>query len=380
MARPETGGGALPASGPDAIEAPRPYVVNLSLGAFSTDGLMQTSASDVEAIFDRHLPAFLDRSDGAVPLVIWAHGGIVSERAGLAIAAHQVPWWLRNGAYPLHFVWETGFVETLKQILGWRAGRDLAAGRADHAAELTQGPFAAQLWTAVKQSAALASGPDGGATDVGRRLARFCRENPGRLTVHAVGHSAGAIFHAHFIPAARAAGAPRFDSLQLLAPALRVDGFRSQLLPLVGADIDRLTLFTMNMRAEQDDTCFQVYRRSLLYLISRMFEPDDDAPILGLEQSIREDPELLRAFGLVPGVPGCADVVWSPTGQGAPLDGRSSATSHGGFDNDSDTMDSVARRILGRADIVEFPAGDGAADQPVQVAGGPQVSAPVTPS
>ena len=60
-----------------------------------------------------------------MPLVFWAHGGIVSERDGLAIARTQIPWWLENGAYPLHFVWETGFVETLKQLLGWRAGRDL---------------------------------------------------------------------------------------------------------------------------------------------------------------------------------------------------------------------------------------------------------------
>jgi len=363
--------GDLPASGPAAVEALRPYVVNLSLGEFSTDGVMQTSAYDVEAIFDRHLPAFLERTAGPVPLVIWAHGGIVSERAGLAIAAHQLPWWLRNGAYPLHFVWETGFVDTLKQILGWRAGRDLVQGRADHAAELAQGPFAAKLWTAVKQSAARACGPDGGATYVGRRLAEFCAENPGRVTLHAVGHSAGAIFHSHFIPSARAVGAPRFDSLQLLAPALRVDGFRSQLLPLVGTDIDRLTLFTMNMQAEEDDTCFQVYRRSLLYLVSRIFEVEDDAPILGLEQSIRDDPELLRAFGLVPGAKGCAEVIWSPTAPDAPLDSRSSATSHGGFDNDADTMNSVARRILDRPAIVEFPVGDAAigevSDVPVEV-------------
>jgi hypothetical protein len=39
------------------------------------------------------------------------------------------------------------------------------------------------------------------------------------------------------------------------------------------------------------------------------------------------------------------------------LDSRSSAISHGGFDNDPDTMNSVARRILGRPDILEFPIG-----------------------
>src|SRR6476660_8528672 len=98
---------------PRSLDALRPHVVNLTRGEFSTDGIMQTSQDDVDAIFDEHLPAFLARAKTTVPLVIWAHGGIVSERAGLAIAGLQIPWWRDNGAYPLHFVWETGFVETL---------------------------------------------------------------------------------------------------------------------------------------------------------------------------------------------------------------------------------------------------------------------------
>ena len=57
-----------------------------------------------------------------------------------------------------------------------------------------------------------------------------------------------------------------------------------------------------------------------------------------------------------PGLPGLVEVLWSPTAPDAPPDCRTSATSHGDFDNDPDTMDSVARRILRRTDIVEFPS------------------------
>jgi len=354
---------ALVVGGPDDVEPLRPYVVNLSNGEFSRDGDMQTSAADVDAIFDEHLPAFVERTAPRfaahpVPLVIWAHGGIVSERAGLTIAGHQVPWWLSNGAYPLHFVWETGFLDTMKQILRLQDDHPgVPGGAVDAAADPPAGRFGSQLWTAVKRNAALASSPWGGARYVAERLAGFCARNDGRIAVHAAGHSAGAIFHSHFVPAAREQGAPVFDSVQLLAPALRVDGFRSQLLPLVGHDIDRLTVYTMNMRAENDDNCFQLYRRSLLYLVSRVFEPESDAPILGLEQSIRQDAELVAAFGLQPGGQSRAEVIWSPTQDDAPPDSRSSATSHGGFDNDVDTMNSVARRILRQRDIVEFPSG-----------------------
>src|SRR5689334_5470252 len=113
---------------PRSLDALRPHVVNLTRGEFSTDGIMQTSKDDVDVIFDEHLPAYLSRANGPVPLVIWAHGGIVSEKAGLTIAANQIPWWLANGAYPLHFVWETGFVETLRQILQWRSEREGVGG------------------------------------------------------------------------------------------------------------------------------------------------------------------------------------------------------------------------------------------------------------
>ena len=353
----------------------RPHVVNLTGGEFSQTGEMTSCVHEVDNIFDVHLPAFVaevqQRSPGRpVPLIIWAHGGIVSESAGLQIAGNQVPWWLANDVYPLHFVWETGFLETAKRIFRRRAKQALQAHPElrNEAADPAAGPVldvpqyrskvAARPWIVLKENAARASDPGGGARYVAERLARFCADYRGRVSLHAAGHSAGAIFHSHFLPAARAVGVPRFDSLQLLAPAIRIDGFRKSMLPLVDEDIQRLTVYTMNMQAENDDTCFRIYRRSLLYLVSRRFEPEPDAPILGLEQSIRADPELITAFGLAAGSPGPAQVIWSPTPAGAPLDSRSRAVTHGGFDNDPDTMNSVARRVLGRTGIVGFPVAD----------------------
>ena len=142
---------AFVVGGPDDVEPLRPYVVNLSCGEFSRDGDMQTSAADVDAIFDEHLPAFVERTaprfaPHPVPLVIWAHGGIVSERAGLTIAGHQVPWWLSNGAYPLHFVWETGFLDTMKQILRLQDDHPgVPGGAVDAAADPPAGRFGSQL-------------------------------------------------------------------------------------------------------------------------------------------------------------------------------------------------------------------------------------------
>jgi hypothetical protein len=350
----------------------RPHVVNLTDGQFSQTGRMQSCRHDVDAIFDVHLPAFLDEAtrlygDNPVPLVIWAHGGVVSETRGLTIAEHQVPWWLANGVYPLHFVWETGFLETARQVFGRRARHRLTGQQTLRPGPVLEvpeydGPYAARPWAALKQSAAAASAPDGGARYVAERLARLCREQrtptgEPRVTLHAVGHSAGAIFHADFLPMAKQLQVPGFRSLQLLAPAVRVDDFRSAILSLVDQDIRRVTVFTLNSAAEDADYCFRFYRHSLLSLISRRFEPEKNAPILGLERSIRSDPELIAAFGLN-GDRGVADIVFSPTADDARPDSRSLSTSHGGFDDDPATMNSVARRILGRSDIARFPAGE----------------------
>lgn len=331
------------------LAALRPYVVNLTRGLLSTDGIMQTPIEDVDAIFDLHLPRFLAQRQaqgwaGPVPVVFWAHGGIVSESAGLRIAGQQVPWWLDNGCYPIHFVWETGFSDTLLSIANLIRAMQPTGGRG-------------APWWSVKVSAQVASRPGGGAYEVARRLVRFCAENPGRISVHAAGHSAGAIFHSHFVPAVVGLGGPGFETLQLLAPALRVDDFEATLLPLVGAGIDSLVLYTMNAEAERADSCFRVYRRSLLYLVSEVFEDPTDAPLLGMEISIRASRELLAAFGLDPAEQRAAEVVWSPTGPDAPPGRRSMSVSHGGFDNDAETMNSVADRILGGTVIANFPAG-----------------------
>lgn len=331
------------------LAALRPYVVNLTRGLLSTDGVMRTPVDDVDAIFDEHLPRFLARRaadgwSGPVPIVFWAHGGIVSEINGLRIAGHQVPWWLDNGVYPIHFVWETGFADTLTSIAGLIRTLQPTGGRG-------------APWWSVKVSARVASEPGGGAYLVADRLARFCAEHPGRITVHAAGHSAGAIFHSHFVPASVGLGVPDFRTVQLLAPALRVDDFEATLLPMVGSGIERLVLYTMNADAELADSCFRVYRRSLLYLVSELFEDPTDTPLLGMEVAIRASRELLSAFGLDPDEPRAAEVVWAPTDADALPGRRSLAVSHGAFDNDVDTMNSVAERILDAAVTTGFPPG-----------------------
>ncbi|WP_089168103.1 caspase family protein [Azotobacter chroococcum] len=340
---------------PQRLTALQPHVINLSLGRFSASGRISTTESDVDAIFEEHLVRALAEAKAQnrkLRLLFYAHGGLASESGGLAIAEKHIDWWMRNGVYPIYFVWETGLFESIGQMLK-RAVFGSPRGFIDSATDLLiesaaeplRGP---QIWGEMKLSAERAAQPQlGGAWQVAGKLKAFCDAHPGEIELHAIGHSAGSIFHSHFLAAAHNLGVPVFDTLQLFAPAVRVDTFKDQLLGLLDAGkvARKLTLFTMNKHYEKDDNCAQLYRKSLLYLIFNALEDKRGTPILGLEECLRADADLKRLFGLDGHHAGVGEVVWSvsPSESGR---SASHATAHGDFDDDPPTMNSAVRRIL----------------------------------
>lgn len=370
---------------PEQLDMLRPHLVNLNMGQLSRDGALKTSRGDVDAIFLEHLPREIPHggSDGhrRLRIVFFAHGGLVKESNGLEIARKHLSWWRKNDIYPIYFIWETGLFETLGQLLrrsrerGRRAlTRDLWDYTTDPLIELSvralQGP---RVWGGMKLSAALASAPgkaldevdvtlppagmdpdalEGGARYVARRLKAFCDKYRDQVELHAVGHSAGSIFHAHFLPAAIELGVPAFKSVHLLAPAIRVDEFKRRIAPHLGEGkgIEQMTLFTMRKDYERADHCAFIYRKSLLYLIYHALEPIPECPILGLETCLREDAGLRRLFGLGGAGGDRGQVVWSRSESDS---GRnaSRSVSHGGFDDDPATLNSVVRRILDKGDM-----------------------------
>jgi hypothetical protein len=354
------------------IDLLRAHVVNLDQGAFSDSGQFSTSATDVDAIFGWRLEQALREAQAAqrpLHLLFYAHGGLVAERTGLDSAARYIPWWRQNNVYPIFFVWETGLAGTLGALLRGRAAG--TRGIADWTDQLIENSVRAPgrpIWKNMKDSAEWAAAAEGGSRYVAQQLLAFCKRHPAeladhRIRLHAVGHSAGSIFHAHFLPLAWQLGVPAFRTLHLLAPAVRVDEFRRRLAGHVGSNINQLTLYTMHDQQERDDNCGGVYRKSLLYLVHHALESEQDALILGLASSLNQDEDMRRLLGLNGQTNPAARVVWSVTREPS---GRSSSTSttHGGFDDDAATMESVARRVLEQDNIVNFPRSRAAAPDP----------------
>ena len=349
----------------------RPHVINLTDGRFKRSGLYDTTEEDVRAIFAEHLPQWAAaHPNEPLRIVVWAHGGLVDEKSGLAIARKHVDWWKANGAYPIYFVWETGLFDALRSILEAVAGRVRPRGRRDFWDYTTDPVVQAgaralggvKVWSAMKDDARAAHAEGGGARFVAERLKEFLDardgEREGDVRLHAVGHSAGSIFHSYFLPLAAELGIRPFESLQLLAPAVRVDEFAQRMLRgglgagQVVTGAESLALYTMRKDLERRDNCARVYRKSLLYLIHHALEREGEAAILGLEQSIYGDPGLRAFFGLDGRSPARGRVVWSESKE-------SESRTHGGFDDDAATMTSVATVVLGSKAPREAYRGEG---------------------
>jgi hypothetical protein len=342
---------------PEIREALRPHVVNLTRGRFSSTGEFTTTKADVDRMFDEHLPkALAEQAGRPLRIVVYAHGGLVGERDGLGVALKHIDWWRANGVYPIYFIWETDFLTSLlNAISGGRAaaGRDLldvVDAQIEAAARRVR---ANSIWADMKHVAELSSAPDGGARYVAERLAQFCGAHGNAVEVHAMGHSAGSNFQSFFLPAALDAGVPSIKTLQLLAPAITVDGFFQTIAPKLGL-IGPLTMYTMKDSFEQDDDCWRVYNKSLLYLIHHALEEQRETDLLGLEISVRNDLRLKRLFGLDGGPnPRGHEAVWSVTS--GDRRASSESASHGGFDDDPATMNSALRRVLALTGADDVP-------------------------
>jgi len=361
------------------LAALRPYAISMRQGRWDSSGIFNSTPGDVDAIFGESVPAALEALKGKkLKIVLYAHGGLVSETHGLAQAQFHINWWKQSaadGIYPIYFIWKTGLGETIAQLLG------LAGGASRDFAETPRAwisdPFVAgiarrlggeSVWSGMKRDAEQAVLPDGTATYAAQKLKQLCNRYPDQVELHAIGHSAGAVFHSHFIPLSTGIGNPYFTTTSFMAPAVRVDTFLDLLTVddghsgrTVKPEVGHLAIFTMKKDFEKQDNCIDIYHQSLLYLIQHAFEPVDPTPILGLEESLRGVPELARAMGLGGAPANNAEVIWSTTASNSGCS-ATEAIHHGDFSSDASTFNSILRRILKRCDgepIHPFPASRG---------------------
>ena len=345
----------------------RPYVIDVANnGELSDSGEYWTTPSDVERLFCETIPA-KTRGWKKRRILLYLHGGLNSESdsAKRIVAMRDVM--LENEIYPLHIMWESGFLSSVGNLFKdlFTEADKLAGGgfmenlteAKDRVLELTLARAGFKMWGEMKENAQLASGHSSNkgaiqliAQHVEQAKKKLGSQDKAGWELHIVGHSAGSIFAAHALPLLSNLGIP-LKSVQFLAPAIRIDTFKQLLLPSLESGHTPLpSLYLLSDKLERDD-CVGPYGKSLLYLVSNAFEGSREIPILGMKAFVDADKKLAKLFGgAVNGRPALV------VSDGNPLDpakekaaieqGASVSRSHGGFDNDCATMNSVITRVL----------------------------------
>jgi hypothetical protein len=270
-------------------------------------------------------------------------------------------------------MWETGATETIKQIIADYLGIGRAGGVADWLEKTRQGLIEAKdrtfeltvagpgtaLWSQMKQNAERAWDArkdnirDVVLSAVRNAIAGLPASERTKWELHVVGHSAGSIFAAHAMSHLLSLGIP-LKTFQLMAPAITIDEFERLLLPRIDSGAcPHPTMYLLSDAGERDDTVGP-YGKSLLYLVSNSFEGRRETPLLGMERFVTGDKASARIKQLfskkVQGWPSLVVAGAGPqdaAGKEAVSPSLSRSSSHGGFDNDEWTMNSLLYRILG---------------------------------
>ncbi len=231
-------------------------------------------------------------------LVIYAHGGLNSEKEGLKRARYMAQPFLDNGCYPLFIVWKTGLMETLAAIQAQaapseptdRAGNYLTDHVTDPLLErLVHAPGRA-VWRQIKRAAAVANAPEGGLTQLANSVQTLRAFVPD-LEVHLIGHSAGSIVLGPLVGALHKRRVPLASS-HLYAPACTVDFANRYWLPYLGPRDAQKNTFPLHVSLLSDSLERRDnvalggvlgYQKSLLYLVARSFEEATPSPLFGME-------------------------------------------------------------------------------------------------
>jgi len=206
------------------------------------------------------------------------------------------------------------------------------------------------IWDGMKTKASQMWRPNAGATGLDLyvgfyfldRLAVLQRDRP-ELIVDLVGHSAGAIAICHLLAATPQRPSVRVRHVVFLAPACTVDLFHREVVTQP-ARLQQFRLFALRDAQERADRLVPyVYPWSLLYFVSGALEAAADEPILGLEWSLlglpaHDSPEMRATLDFLRAA-GARRLVWAGESGGDGL--RSTALTHGAFDDDPETLASL---------------------------------------
>ena len=322
------------------------HFVHIDDGRYKESGRYWSNADDVE-----QTAKLVAESGKYKHLLIYAHGGLNSPKDSANRIAAMKDVFKQNKIYPFHIMYDTGVVEELKDLI-WRKdlqAEDRVGGFTDWTDRFMEGLLrrpGTLLWDEMKRDANDAFLPNGAGTDALNRFFKHFKRTGAKIKIHIAGHSTGAIVLAHMLNTMKRKNIT-FSTCSLLAPACSTNLYQTNYLPVLQkkhtVKLSDMAIYNLRDNLELDDNVAGAYRKSLLYLVSNAFEHKKGKPILGMEKFKNEivfsgkNPTMIYSNG---------------------NSGTTRSTSHGGFDNDTHTMNHILKRILKANPSREFTKDD----------------------
>lgn len=333
--------------GPQRIQKAPPrheiadYYVHIDDGQFDPKGDYPSTRDETRELVRAAVNAMAGTSSTkAGHILLYAHGGLNSVKDSAARVGKWRDVFNDNRIRQIHFIWETGFGASLKDIL---FGKDeFSTERAggfgdwkDRWIERASQSVGFALWKEMTDDAEWAFKKS---TDAGSQTIKYLRDAlqnvapAKRPKVHLVGHSAGSIWLGRLLHRWNTLNGGAIESLQLFAPACTMTFYRDHLRTMLAATkVKALIHYFLDDETELNDNVGRIYGKSLLYLVSRAFQDKQQVvPLMGMQKHWGDETH--------------ARVTSYNTKDHSD---KTRSDSHGGFDNDVITMNSLLNVILG---------------------------------
>ena len=321
-------------------------------GRYKERGAYWSTKEDILQTAQRLADSVNKPDKGYKHLLVYAHGGLNAPEASARRIAALKDGFKRNGIYPFHIMYDTGLVkettDTIKRALHLSEQR--SSGFVDWIGEKitdvtdkmiedsVRKPVTA-IWEEMKSDARWPfeikeNGDEGDGMHTIKTFVEALKDTG--LQIHLAGHSTGAVVLGHLLSALDTLEQPDLiTSCNLMAPACTMEFYKLHYQPRLKKDknklsvqLPKLNIYNLNDTLELDDNVVYAYRKSLLYLVSRALERNPNRPILGMEKYSKNL---------------TGPTVYFSGGKRS----VTKSTSHGGFDNDPDTLNHIMKTILG---------------------------------
>ncbi len=319
------------------------HFVHLDDGHYHDSGRYWSNLNDVTETSE-----LLSTSIKYDHLMLYAHGGLNSPKASAGRIAKMKNVYLDNRIYPYHFMYDTGLLEEINDVLLGKQPelKSKMGGFSDwwdRRVENTSRKAGRALWRELKSGARkpFAQSQNDG-TNAIKQLIGAILQNEQNIKLHVVGHSTGAILMAYLLQRLFLENEIKnikVETCSLMAPAATIELYDSHYVPLLkNQSIKNMRIYNLTEKLEEEDTVASIYRKSLLKLVSRSFEESDvipgNVPLLGMQDFTQHIDTA--------DIP--LDFVYSHGDTDD--DVATKSETHGGFDNDPATMNDVLKRIL----------------------------------